>query len=209
MTATLDLSSALALRVADQDALALRVANVDVWTISPDSVTYSLWDSATDLGITLASDSAAYTMATGFKSAVDGHLLGARFYSAAGAGQLPDEIGLFLVSDESLVASDPASWSGAAGSGWVTANFATPQALVAETAYKIAVLMSNDGAGFWYSSTHSYYTSTGVDNGPLHAFSISALPSGQGTFNVGTVLEYPSSDFFDSNYWIDPIVQVP
>jgi hypothetical protein len=174
-----------------------------------DETTYSLWNGATDLGIVLTSDSTAYTMGTKFKVSSAGHLLGAAFYSAAGAEELPDTIALFLASDESVVASNAASWSGATGSGWVQANFTSPVALTSETKYKIAVLQSIDGGGNWYSGTHGYWTTTSIDNGPLHGFSAAEEPADQGTYTGDTILAYPDTDFLDSNYWVDPIVQVP
>lgn len=131
-------------------------------------------------------------------------LNGIWWYSPSFATVLPGTIGLFTVSGSTLVHSETPSWSGAAGSGWVFAAFASPPALAASTAYVAAVFYSGNLA--WFSPTDTYYTtgagSGGITNGPLTA------PGGsgkQGWFTNGTgSISYPSNTALDGeNWWLD------
>lgn len=156
---------------------------------------------------TLTSDSADYTMGVQFSVSQAGCTLTAVwFWSAPGAAGLPETIALWAVTGQSLVHSETASWSGAAGSGWVKATFASPPSLTASTAYKASVF-SNSG-NFFYSGTSHYWDtgagSAGITNGPLSAPSNAGAAQGQDTFTSGSVMAYPATSFNASNYWVDP-----
>src|SRR5262249_53613918 len=86
------------------------------------------------------SDTVIYTLGMQFSASKACTSTAVWFYSGPGAAVLPSQIGIFLVSDTSLVHSESASWSGAVGSGWVRAAFSAPVALSASTAYKVCVL---------------------------------------------------------------------
>lgn len=157
-------------------------------------------------GSVLASDITAYTMGVQFSVSQAATLSGIWFYSASGATQLPQTIALYQVSGTSLVTSQAATWSGAAGSGWVRAPFTSPPALTAGTAYKACVL-NNSGTVNWYSNTAHYWDtgtgSGGAANGPLSAPNNAGASPGQDSFNQGNVLAYPASTSLASNYWVD------
>ena len=154
---------------------------------------------------TIVADTGSYTLAVEFSSSVAGPLAGIGFYSAPGAGALPDTIALFAVSGTSLVHSEAPSWSGAAGSGWVTALFSSPPSLTASTAYKAAVFYA--GGANWYSLTaHDFDSGAhagGVTNGPLSAPNNAGADVGQGSIHIGGSLAYPNNSFNASNYWAD------
>ena len=160
----------------------------------------------------LTSDSADYTMGVQFSVSVSGATLTAIwFYSAPGAGALPDSIALYAVTGASLVHSETASWSGAAGSGWVRAAFSSPPSLTSGTSYK-ACIFENTG-NFFYSTTAHYWDtgagSGGIVNGPLSAPNNAGADGGQDTFTNSSSLSYPSSSFNAANYWMDPEVTTP
>ena len=159
---------------------------------------------------TLAADPTDYTMGVQFSVSAAGTLTAIWFFSAAGAVQLPGTIALFAVSGQSLVASQAASWSGAAGSGWVRAPFTVPPALAAGTAYK-ACIFDNAGSNFYSATLHYWDTgpgASGVTNGPLSAPNSASSAQGQDTFTVGAVLAYPATVSNAANYWVDPVVSV-
>lgn len=163
-------------------------------------------------GSTVSPDSTAYTMGVEFSASADGCTLAAIwFYSASGAFALPETIALYQVSGQSLVHSELASWSGAIGSGWVRAAFASPPALTSGTNYK-ACILENSG-NFFYSATPHYWDTgagaNGISNGPLSAPSNANADGGQDTFNAASVLAYPAGSFNASNYWIDPEISAP
>lgn len=157
----------------------------------------------------LTDDSADYTMGVQFSVNQSGCTLTAVwFWSAPGAGALPDTIALYAVTGASLVHSETASWSGAAGSGWVRAAFSSPPSLTSGTNYKAAIF-ENTG-NFFYSGTPHYWDTGpgagGITNGPLSAPANSGADGGQDTFTNSSSLSYPSTSFNAANYWVDPEV---
>jgi Domain of unknown function (DUF4082) len=177
--------------------------------------TYTLFSQATHGA--LVSDTSAYTMGVQFTVSTPATLAAVWFYSDTGAVLLPQTIALYAVSGTSLVHSEgttgsPVSWSGAAGSGWIRAAFASPPSLTASTGYKAAVFDETGAAGNWYSITSHYWDSGagsgGITNGPLSAPSSAGGDGGQDTFHSGGTLTYPGDSFNASNYWMDPEVSV-
>jgi Domain of unknown function (DUF4082) len=158
-----------------------------------------------------AADTAAYTMGVQFSVSKAGTLQAVWFNSPPGAVSLPSSIALYQVTGPgagTLVASQVAAWSGAAGSGWVRAAFTVPPALTAGQAYKACV--GNFDGNFFYGATASYWSSGpgagGVTSGPVSAPANGGADGGQDTFTQAAVLSYPASSFNASNYWVDPEV---
>jgi hypothetical protein len=160
-------------------------------------------------GGALATDTASYTMGVQFSVNQSSMTLTAmHFYSASGAGSLPGTIALYMVTGDSLVHSETASWSGAAGSGWVKALFSSPPSLTSGTNYVGVVY--NSGGSNWYSSTAHYWDTgsgaSGITNGPLSAPNNGSAAHGQDSFDTSGVLTFPSGSFNATNYWVDPEV---
>lgn len=157
-------------------------------------------------------DNAAYAFGVEFSVDTPLPLSAIWWYSPPTAQELPETIALFAVSGQSLLHSESASWSGAAGSGWVRAAFTSPPALAQATAYK-AVILKSGGGNNWYAATASWWTSgpgaSGITSGPLSAPSSAASAEGQDNFIVSAVLAYPASGGTGTNYWLDPEVQTP
>ncbi len=159
----------------------------------------------------LTADPAAYTMGVQFKVSQVLPLAAIWFFSAPGAAVLPQTIALFQVTGGgagTLITSQAASWSGAAGSGWVRAPFTSPPQLTANTSYKACVLQTT--AVNWYAPSSHYWDTGpgagGITNGPLSAPNNTGGDGGQDTFNASAVLTYPASQFNSANYWVDPEV---
>jgi hypothetical protein len=161
----------------------------------------------------VVADTNAYTMGVQFSVSAAATLSAVWFWSGPGTAALPSAIALYAVSGQSLVHSETAAWSGAAGSGWVRAAFTSPPALAAGTAYKAAVFYPASGApSDWYSSTAHYWDtgagSGGITSGPLSAPASSGADGGQDTFTQSGTIAYPDSSFGAANYWADPEVTV-
>ena len=77
---------------------------------------YTLFSQAAT-GSLLTSDPSPYTLGVQFSLSQAGTLTGIWWYSAVGAGNLPETIALFAIAGSALVHSEAASWSGASGSG--------------------------------------------------------------------------------------------
>lgn len=156
-------------------------------------------------GTTLNDDNEPYTMGVQFSVTVAGTLTAIWWYSAATATVLPQTIALYLTTG-TLVTSQSATWSGAAGSGWVRAPFTSPPSLSTSTNYKGCILMSTAATKF-YSSTVSYWSTgagaSGITNGYITAPNTGSSVNGQCSYFQGSTLTYPNSSFSGSNYWVD------
>ena len=130
------------------------------------------------------------------------------FYSKAGYSQLPTSIGVYQVSGASLVTSNSSpSWSGVAGSGWISASLTGT--LAAGTSYKVAVCNGAGSPSIWNVTTQQYF-GTGYGGNGLTA-GIITVPNnatadapGQATYNAGATLTYPGTYAPTAqNYWVD------
>jgi hypothetical protein len=162
------------------------------------------------LGLTVISDASQYTFGMQFSLSSNASLTGIWFYSGTAASQVPNACAIYAVTGQVLVASAaPATWSGAAGSGWVKCTFPGSTTLLASTNYKVvAQALADVGDGNWYSASIHYWDSGagagGLTNGPITAPNNAGGDGGQGTFvTPSPALAYPSSSFNADNYWVD------
>lgn len=167
--------------------------------------TYSLWNQAAET-VTASGVGNNGTNGLHFTVSAAGALAGIWHYSPSGFGQtqLPVTIGLYNYSTQTLIHSEAASWSGAAGSGWVYAGFSSPPSLAPGTDY-MAVQFRNDSADGWFV----YYNSQTwpASNGPITAPDDAG--AGQGWFNTGTALAFPASQDAGYQWWMDVAVTTP
>jgi hypothetical protein len=182
--------------------------DVQVDTNPPTGASYRLWPGYPTLPGALASDTQGYTLATEFKLSAPCTLDNIWFYSASGATVLPTRCAIWNVSSQGEVSgTDNASpsWSGAAGSGWVSCAYSGVTLPAGD--YKVAVFHA--GGQQWFQGTPAYWTtgpgSNGITAGPVTAPSASAATSpGQSTYNSGS-WAYPQTYAAASgeNYWVD------
>jgi hypothetical protein len=182
--------------------------DVQVDTNPPAGASYRLWPGYPTLPGALASDTQGYTLATEFKLSESCTLDKIWFYSASGASVLPTRCAIWNVSSQGEVSgTDNASptWSGAAGSGWVSCAYSGVTLPAGD--YKVAAYHA--GGQQWFQGTPAYWTTgpggNGITAGPLTAPSASAATSpGQGTYNIGS-WAYPQTYAAagGENYWVD------
>ena len=120
---------------------------------------------------------------------------GVRFYK--GSGNTGTHIGMLYSSTGALLAQ--ATFTGETASGWQQVNFSSSVAISANTTY-IAAFFTTSG----YADNQGYFTSTGVDNAPLHALK-SGVDGLNGVYMYGAVPQFPSLSWADSNYWVDVV----
>jgi hypothetical protein len=183
--------------------------DVLVDTNAPAGTSYRLWPSYPTVPGHVDSDTAGYTLATEFQLSQSCQLGKIWFYSASGATALPSRCAIWNVSSQAEVSgtdnSSP-SWSGAAGSGWVSCSYSGVTLPAGD--YKVAVF--NGGGSEWYQATVGYWNgsgigASGITTGPVTAPGASAATSpGQSTYNAGS-WGYPQSYSSGNgeNYWID------
>lgn len=131
------------------------------------------------------------------------------FYSFAGLTQLPTGIGVYQVSAQALVASQPApSWSGAAGSGWISAPLTG--SLAAGTSYKAVVVNGAGSPAIWNYAIDNFWDPSngwggaGLTAGPLTYPDTSDADSpGQASYHAGATIAYPDTSAGPYDYGVD------
>lgn len=188
--------------------------DIQVDTTAPAGASYRLWPNQ-PYAINWVNDTATnFTLGCEFTLSVPCVLNRIWFYSQAGVTQLPTECGIWSVPSQTLVAgTDNASpsWSGAAGSGWVSVNYGSVTLPAGD--YKVAVVNSAATPAIWNSTTNAYWGTGvgvgGVANGPLAAPDTShATAPGQDTYNQAAAFTYPltfagGAGVAGANYWVD------
>jgi hypothetical protein len=161
---------------------------------------------------TLVADATAYDMGVAVTVSRTVQVNAIWFYSAPGAAVLPQTIALWRVTGPgtgTLITSQAAAWSGAAGSGWVRAAFTSPPAMTTGNQYKPAILQTTV-ANFYSATAHYWDTGAGaggITSGPLTAPNNAGADVGQDSFHVTALLSYPDTAFNATNYWVDVEVQ--
>jgi hypothetical protein len=187
--------------------------DVQVTDAPPGGASYRLWPNMPTPLFQSPDTANNFTLAAEFELSGACNLSKIWFYSQAGATQLPTETGIWAISGTSLVPGThqtSPSWSGAAGSGWVSTPY-TGVTLSPGVKYKVSVFNGAGSPNIWNVSYFSYWGTGpgagGITAGPLSAPDITTATSpGQDTFNLGATFTYPAS--FDSsnpgdNYWVD------
>ena len=184
--------------------------DLQVDTKPPSGTSYRLWPSYPVLPGSVAGDTHGYTLATEFKLTNSCTLDNIWFYSSSGAAALPTQCAIWSVSSQTVVSgtdNTSPSWSGAAGSGWVSCAYSGVTLPAGD--YKVAVFYG--GGSDWYKVTTNYWGSggpgaNGITAGPVTAPGLSGATSpGQATYNPGS-WAYPQtygSTGNGENYWID------
>jgi hypothetical protein len=136
---------------------------------------------AAELGSTVMSD-------------VPGFITGVRFYK--GSKNLGTHIGYLWSSNGTMLAA--VAFTNESAGGWQQANFATPVAIDADTAYVVS---------YWapkghYADDTGYFATSGVTNLTLYA-----PPDGQYGPNGSYITKkaFPAGSAAASNYWVDVV----
>ncbi|NML16522.1 DUF4082 domain-containing protein [Azohydromonas sp. G-1-1-14] len=150
---------------------------------------------------TVASDSDTGTVNLGVKFRTDksGHITGIRFYK--GAGNTGTHVGALWTSTGQLLASQ--AFVNETATGWQQVNFATPVPVTANTVY-VASYRAPNGR---YAADDNFFANAGVDNGPIHLLA-NGVSGGNGVYTYGgTTVQFPTSTYRASNYWVDIVFQ--
>lgn len=143
----------------------------------------------------------AYTLGLQFSVSQACQLTRIWHYSPPGSTVLPARCGLWDVNSQTEVAgsdnSSP-SWSGAAGSGWISCTYSGGPTLTANTPYKVSTFTSDNvhawflaSAGWWGGSPGPF--TSGIVHGPLTTPGNAATAQGQNSWNQGITWTYPAT----------------
>jgi methionine-rich copper-binding protein CopC len=160
----------------------------------PPSCPCSIWNSTATPTNSSEADSAAVEIGVKFRADVAGKVTGVRFYK--GTGNTGTHIGHLWSSTGTPLGT--VTFSGETSSGWQQALFTTPVAITAGTTYVVSYYAP---AGHYADDT-GFFSTQGVDNGPLHALA-DGVSGGDGVYAYGAGNTFPSSSWQGSNYWVD------
>jgi PKD repeat protein len=151
--------------------------------------TYSLWDPTTVPASPQNPDLQSVELGVRFQSDVPGTLTGIRFYKvAANAG--PHVVNLWSASGDLLATATTVNET---DTGWQEADFSSPFSIAANTVY----VASYHAAFGSYAADNYFFSSDGVENGPLHA------PFSAGVYSYGDMPSFPDQTWKSTNYWVD------
>ncbi|MFC7669067.1 DUF4082 domain-containing protein [Hymenobacter humi] len=160
------------------------------------SGTTSIWSSTTVPATVNTNDSSPIEVGVKFRAAVDGQVMGIRFYK--GSENTGTHVGSLWSSTGTKLAT--ATFSNETASGWQEVRFDAPVDIKAGTLY-VASYSAPIGK---YSSNGSYFT-TAVTNGPLTAVQSGGADGSNGVYNASGPGAFPTSSFNSSNYWVDVV----
>jgi hypothetical protein len=188
------------------------------------SGTYRLWPNNITADSGTQIDSAVnYVVATEFHLSQPCTVSNIWYYSPSGTAQLATACDIWSIDSQSSVAGTASpSWSGAAGSGWVSCPVS---ATLAAGKYKVSVYNGAATPDGWSAKRLGYWGVdgaavpigiNGITNGPLYApntanaseadiYQGEGQEPGQSIFAVGPPDQYPNLyvDALFQNYWID------
>jgi methionine-rich copper-binding protein CopC len=146
-------------------------------------------------------DSTSLELGLKFRSNVDGLVAGVWFYKG-GLDNGDTHIGhLWSISGTML---GEVTFTNETPTGWQRALFQTPIPITANTTYVVSYL---DPQGH-YAADNDFFTTSGIDNGPLHALSNSETSGespGNGVYLETTTGGFPTSTFNSTNYYVDVV----
>jgi hypothetical protein len=158
----------------------------------------TIWNAATTPGTLADSDTSAVELGLRFRADQNGHITGVRFYKAA--TNTGTHVANLWSNSGTLLAT--ATFTNETASGWQQVSFGTSVAITANTTYVVSY-HTNVGN---YSVNGGYFTTTGVDNPPLHALA-NGVDGANGVYLYGAG-GFPTQTFNAANYWVD-VVYVP
>lgn len=141
-------------------------------------------------------DPAAVEVGVKFRVSVSGYITGIRFYK----GSLNTGVhtgSLWSASGQALAS---AAFTNETATGWQQVNFSTPVLVSANTIY-VASYHTTSG---YYAVNANYFSSTGVDNPPVHLLA-EGVSGGNGVYAYGPAGTFPVNSFQSSNYWVDVV----
>jgi hypothetical protein len=190
--------------------------DVQVSDTAPSGYTgsYRIWPNKLDVAATgTGIDSADnYILGTEFSLSGSCALNNIWFYSPSGASQLPTQCAIWDVSTQTMVSGTlktSPSWSGAAGSGWVSASYSGVTLPAGD--YKTSVWNGAGTPSGWNEYTLDYFTTgaggSGITTGPISVPDASSATSpGQSTYQTSsTTFLYPDQYVATEGqaYWVD------
>ena len=139
----------------------------------------------------------SYEVGVKFAASVAGEVTGVRFYEQTWMDYYV-HVGHLWSSSGTLLATATATFTftNEPAYGWQQVNFSSPVAIQANTVY----IASFSTGGGYFGITTSFFSSSGVTNGPLEALP-NSVSGGDGVYNRAGA--FPDMDGNGMNFWAD------
>src|SRR5436190_842849 len=160
------------------------------------STSSTIWPASTIHAVTAFDDPKAAELGVRFRADTAGLITGIRFYK--GSGNVGTHVGSLWTRDGALLAR--ATFLDESTTGWQQVAFDTPVQVTAGT----PLIASYHAPAGHYSVNTGYFTSSGVDNSPLHALR-NGDDGGNGLFVYATTPTFPALSANSNNYWVDVV----
>ena len=167
------------------------------WSFTTFTCPCSLWPSTTVPSQTDSGDGSAIEVGVRVIPNVNGFMSGVRFYKAV--TNTGTHVGSLWSASGSLLAQG--TFTGETASGWQTLSFASPIPVTAGTTYVVSY-HTNTGH---YAQDSGYFTSTGVNSGPVQAPADGAGGGHNGLYQYSAGSAFPTNTFTGTNYWVDTV----
>lgn len=154
----------------------------------------TVWAASTTPTVADSGEAAGVELGLKFRSDVTGYVTGVRFYKSVSNGGT--HIGNLWSASGSLLAT--ATFVNETASGWQQVGFNPPVQISMATTYVVSYYTPTGH----YAFGSGFFSSTGVDNAPLHALA-DGVDGGNGVYNYGSTSSFPSNSYNSSNYWVD------
>ncbi len=160
----------------------------------------SIWPASVIPSAIDGDDATPVEVGVKFRSDNAGYITALRFYK--GSANTGTHIGHIWSSTGTLLGT--ATFTNETDSGWQQVSFSSPIPIAAHTTY-VASYFAPSGH---YSIDPNYFTTSGVDNAPLHALA-NGTDGANGVFVNSSDPSFPINSFNSSNYWVDVVYTVP
>jgi hypothetical protein len=142
------------------------------------------------------SDSRPIEVGVKFRADLSGFITAIRYYKSSDNSGI--HVGSLWSATGALLAR--ATFIGETGSGWQQVNLSSPVAVTAGVTY-VASYHTSTGH---YSGDNNYFSTAGVDSGPLHALK-DGTAGGNGVYVYAADSAFPNNTYKSTNYWVDVV----
>ena len=162
------------------------------------AVSHSLWNDSFMPANPSVTDGLPLTLGVKFRSEVDGHVTGIRFYK--GADNTGNNLASLWTSDGTQLAST--TFTNETSGGWQEQLLASPVAISANTTYVVSYFSPSG----YFAITAPYFNAGNYVNSPLVALG-DGVDGGNGVFAYGPSEAFPVDSFNSANYWVDVVFE--
>jgi hypothetical protein len=181
------------------DSAGNAMASATTWSfttvVTSGNTPATLWDTSAVPAVAAVNEPAGIELGLRFTADRGGAVTGVRFYK--GTGNTGAHVGHLWTSTGTLLGT--ATFSKESASGWQQADFSSPIAVTADTAYVVSYYAPNGH----YSVTGGAFNGRSIDKAPLHA-PASTSGAGNGLYLYGAG-GFPTDSYNGSNYWVEPV----